>query len=99
MTCVISLHTDSIASGIGAARYGEAPLVKVAKKLNPFGGKGKQPDASKDENGLISRKGYGSNTVMPMALANNKLPSVLQYINITYEVVNSENEVRSRPCV
>ena len=34
-----------------------------------------------------------------MALANNKLPSVLQYINITYEVVNSENEVRSRPCV
>jgi len=74
--------------------YGEAPLVKVAKKLNPFGGKGKQPDA-KDENGLISRKGYGSNTVMPMALANNKLPSVLQYINITYEVVNSENEVKT----
>jgi hypothetical protein len=31
--------------------------------------------------------------VMPMALANNKLPSVLQYINITYEVINSENEV------
>jgi len=82
--------TDFSAKRVVDGASGEAPVTKVVNKINPYkrGGKG----GSK----TLSRGGYGSTGSPSMlALNDNNLPSVLQYINITYEVVDAESNLKS----